>query len=181
MKYFLTDTSLVVKDTRMNSLFDILDSEIFSNILTRFIKLYKEQNSNEDILTLTNIIEAYRKVLSRDHDILKNSLITQFTDLFIHFNESFYDYWRSLSRYCLLTDERNIVETSERLYNLFINFYREIQQNLMNRKFYVYRQLPAGFNSILSVTNVSLKLDGAYKKLSKIPYITQNIIKPPLF
>ena len=179
MKYYLSKANLIVENPRLNSISDILVSETFSIILGRFFSEYKTKKSLEDSFNLNNILSAYKAIICKDANISINSLIAQYTSEFIDFNEDFYDHWRKINRYCLLKDEMNLVETSERLNNLVLSLYREIQQSLMNTKFLVYRQLPAGFNALLSVTDINLGLRGNYKKLSGIPYITQALIKPP--
>lgn len=127
-----------------------------------------------DTKQISNLNKKYKKLLKDPKDT-------------IEFIEGLYDYWRSLERYALiLTDNEssgiqsvNFIEESDRFSNLVLRVYRRVTENLRGLEYNVYRQLTAGVNAGLVLSEYENTLPSTYSKLQDIQMIKRIIFTPP--
>jgi len=181
---------------------DIAESRLFKVVLNKFLEQLKSKESsllkifpgevNENqLLFLLQQLARYQK----QHVIQNNpELNVYFKDLpLLHqFVESLYDYWRSYERFFVCySDELLMIPYHERPYatfnstvsslnNLVRKLYRDICENITHTHPNIYRQIPAAVQVGLIVVEEEIKLPSPYTKLSKVNFIKQVLIEPPL-
>jgi len=109
-------------------------------------------------------------------------------DTFYHFTESFYDYWRSLERFGLITSQKayaqisrtaDLLQISEQFNQRVLNLYRTVTQHILGRDFLVFRQLPAGVNANIKMVTHKFTANENYASLQNIGFITNMLTNPP--
>lgn len=108
-------------------------------------------------------------------------------DLVIEFIEELYSYWRRFERYAIIRNKKfeaglqnaNFFNSMNNFTNLVLATYRKIEETVMETKHRVYRQLPAGANLGIIVSNVNWNIPKEYYALEKVNFINSVILQPP--
>lgn len=180
---------------------DLLSSKGFKKVLSKYISILEKKDaalidrlkevSNEDSLPVS-LLRLFKLLIILDSSEIislnnvKSRLLRSRNDL-IDFVEGFYNYWRSLERYALIQstsnsngiENVNFVEANNNFSNLILKVYRNIEENILGYKHNVYRQLTAGINAGIVLTNGLDNVTEEYKKLSTIPFIKSVVLTPP--
>lgn len=182
---------------------EMLQTDLFVRILDRFIETLMKQESrlldifedeiNEESMhmlhmTLKNLVRLEGSYIPR---ILPES--AQFfrdTELFNEFIEHFYNFWRALERYVICDSEgdtldkrpyRTFNQTVEKLADLVMGTYRDIQENITGTHPRIYRQLPAGAGvAAIGIPRNIPYPAGSFSKLQDILIIRQMLLNPPV-
>jgi len=183
---------------------ELIDSELFVEILNRCIKNLSKRNSallnifgsktidnNHTNILLNTLKYLLTLPISTVLQVLKESeLFLKDINLFNDFIEYLYNYWRSFDRFVVCNSEldsldkrpyRTFNETIEKLTHLVRSTYRSIQKNITGVRPRVYRQVSAGSEIASIVTPEVITYDQKpYNKLSGLPVIRQILMYPPL-
>ncbi|MFH1590395.1 MAG: phosphoenolpyruvate carboxykinase [archaeon] len=125
-----------------------------------------------------------------------SSLAPFFEDIeMLHqFVEQLYNYWRNYERFFVhysqskgenkvpakKTPYRTFQVTIESLNHLVRKVYRDIAKNITHHHLRIYRQMPAGAQVGLIVSEEEWNCPSTYDHLKKIPFIRRLLIEPPL-
>ena len=183
---------------------ELVDSELFLEILNRCIKNLSRRNStlldifgsgsiSENKITL--LIDALKYLvrlpISLIPGILKDTeIFMEDINLFNDFIEYLYNYWRSFDRFVICNSDldtldkrpyRTFNETIEKLTHLVRFTYRNIQENITGDHPRVYRQVSAGSEIAAIVAPGAIIFpQEQYKQLNNVPAIRQVLMYPPL-
>jgi len=182
---------------------EMLQSELFIRVLERFLETLKKQESR--------LLEIFREEINEEsihmlHMTLKNLLRLDgsyipkilpesagfFDDpsLLNDFVEHLYNFWRSFERYVICDSEgdtldkrpyRTFNQTVEKLSDLIMGTYRDIQENITGSHPRIYRQLPAGAG--IAAIGIPKKVpypNASYDSLKDILFIRQMLLNPPV-
>jgi hypothetical protein len=185
---------------------ELMSSELFSEVITRFVNDLKRKNSpllqvfgkqsheieHTDIQVLIQVFQVLGKIRldavpklieEGERFIAKPSLLQGFV-------ESLYNYWRDFERFivCDSTGDRldqrpyrTFSSTIEALTHLVRQTYRDIEENITGQHPDVYRQVRAGAEVAVIALPKDIALpEGNYQKLRNIPVIRQILLYPPL-
>jgi len=185
---------------------ELMSSELFHEVLTRFVndlkrkqspllKIFGKQNheiGHADIQELTQvfqilgkmILETVPKLIEGGERFVANP------SLFQAFVESLYNYWREFERFivCDSTGDcldqrpyRTFSSTIESLTHLVRQTYRDIEENITGQHPNTYRQVRAGAEvAVIALPKDMALPGGSYQKLRGIPVIRQIMLYPPL-
>lgn len=180
---------------------ELLSSKGFKNVLNKYIKILEKKDaslierlkkiSGEDNLS-TTLLRLFKLLIILDsYEItnlnnVKSRLLRSRSDL-IDFVEGFYNYWRSLERYALIqsTSESsglesvNFIKANNNFLNLILKVYRDIEENILGYKHNVYRQLSAGINAGIVLTEGTNNIPSEYNNLKEIQFIKSVVLTPP--
>ncbi|MDU1891481.1 MAG: phosphoenolpyruvate carboxykinase [Dysgonomonas sp.] len=185
-------------DTRQK----ILNSYGFKRVIEAFIKkikkdeviiynYYMKEFKTEEDFEKT-LIEAFKLLTVCNPDEVQNvhnkyAIFFNDKDYFIELIELLYSYWRSLERYTIVHNStvgnglQNVrfMQANELFNELVISIYRRIEETVMGYEHKVYRQLNAGSNAALTLSDIKWNCPVEYNGLSAIPFITSVIFRPP--
>lgn len=144
--------------------------EDFVNALINVFKLLSVCNSEEII----NLDKKY-------------AIFFDDKDDFIELIELLYTFWRKLSRFAVVHNSSignglqsvRFSQASELFNELVLSLYRRIEETVMGYNHRVYRQLTAGVNAGLNLSDINWNCPIQYNGLKKIPFITSVIFNPP--
>jgi hypothetical protein len=185
---------------------ELLASELFSEIVTRFINELKRKQAPllqifgksiheidySDIQELIRIfhvlgkmpIEAVPKLVETGGRFIANPALLE------ALVEELYNYWRQFERFiiCDSTGDhldkrpyRTFNSTIESLTHLVRQTYRDIAENISGHHPNIYRQVRAGAEMAVIALPKDLALPGGhYEQLRSIPVIRQLLLYPPL-
>lgn len=182
---------------------EMLQSDLFVRILDRFIEsLQKQESRLLDIfegeidensihllhMTLKNLVRLdgsyIPKILPESAQFFRDM------GLFNDFVEYFYNYWRSFERYVICDSEgdtldkrpyRTFNQTVEKLSDLVMGTYRDIQENITGTHPRIYRQLPAGAGvAAIGIPKNIPYPAGSFSRLRDILIIRQMLLNPPV-
>ena len=180
-------------------------SQLFKEIISRFLKQLRERNSNylrlfpesmkpkdQDRLMaglLKALSEHPREQVARESDAFRHVL--EKSDTLHRFVEELYNYWRGFERFFVYySSEEEIIArkkparafnaTAELLNALVRKVYRDICENITGRSRRIYRQIAAGCQVALIVKQEELDYPRAYARLKDVNVIKQVMIEPPL-
>ncbi|NLW35356.1 hypothetical protein [Syntrophorhabdus aromaticivorans] len=197
---------ILLRDRVCESPEELLLSELFSEILSRFITDLKNKESpllevfgkpigeirQADIHELTRAflvlskmaLEAVPKLVEEGERFSGNP------SLLLAFVESLYNYWRQFERFIVCDSSgdrldqrpyRTFNSTIESLTHLVRQTYRDIEENITGRHPSIYRQVRAGAEMAVIALPKDVGLPGgSYQKLRNIPMIRQILLYPPL-
>lgn len=182
---------------------EMLQSDLFVRVLERFIDSLKRQESrlleifsgeiNENSIHMLHM--TLKNLLRLDGSYIPKILPEsgQFfddTELFNEFVEYFYNYWRSFERYIICDSEgdtldkrpyRTFNQTVEKLADLVMGTYRDIQENITGSHPRIYRQLPAGAGvAAIGIPKGIPYPSDSFSKLKEILIIRQMLLNPPV-
>ena len=180
---------------------ELLNSLGFKKVLTKYVQILEKKDtvlydkiSNLcagtkiervfiDFFKLLIILDKKEiSKLNNDYkELLKN------TDLLIEFIEGIYTYWRSLERYALIqTSEEvsgiqnvNFIEANNNFSNLVLRTYRRIEENILGYQHSVYRQLSAGINAGVILSDLTNQFNSELDVLNGISLVKQIVLTPP--
>jgi hypothetical protein len=185
---------------------ELMSSELFSEVVTRFVDDLKRKQSpllqifgkqiheieHADIEKLIQVfqvlwkmtIDAVPKLIEDGKRFVADpSLLNAFV-------EGLYNYWRQFERFivCDSTGDRlyqrpyrTFDSTIESLTHLVRQTYRDIERNITGQHINIYRQIRAGAEVAVIALPKDLALpDGSYQQLLSIPVIRQVLLYPPL-
>lgn len=185
---------------------ELMSSELFYEVVTRFVNDLKRKQSpllqifgrqiqeieHADIQELIKVfkvlgkmtLEAVPKLIEGGERFIANpSLLKVFV-------ESLYNYWREFERFivCDSTGDRldqrpyrTFSSTIESLTHLVRQTYRDIEENITGQHPNTYRQVRAGAEVAVIAMPKDIALpSGSYQKLRGIPVIRQIMLYPPL-
>jgi len=185
---------------------ELMSSELFSEVVTRFVDNLKRKQSpllqvfgkqiheieHADIQELIRVfqvlgkmtLEAVPKLIEDGERFIANpSQLKAFV-------ENLYNYWRDFERFivCDSTGDRldqrpyrTFNSTIESLTHLVRQAYRDIEENITGQHLNVYRQIRAGAEVAVIALPKDIGLpEGSYQKLRSIPVIRQILLYPPL-
>ncbi len=182
---------------------ELLQSELFVRILNRFIKeldghqsrflnIFEGEITEEKIhilhITLKNLIRLDGSYIPKI--IPESAMFLRDIQLLNDFIENLYNYWRSFERYVICDSEgdnldrrpyRTFNQTVEKLNDLVMGAYRDIQENITGTHPRIYRQLSAGAG--IAAIGIPWKVpypEGSFEKLSDIRIIRQILLNPPV-
>ena len=182
---------------------ELLQSELFVRVLNRFIEelsghqsrllnIFDGEITEEKIhvlhITLKNLIRLDGSYIPKI--VPEAAVFFRDTPLFNDFIENLYNYWRSFERYVICDSEgdtldrrpyRTFNQTVEKLTDLVMGAYRDIQENITGTHPRIYRQLPAGAGIAAICLPLKIPYDsGSFTKLSDIRIIRQILLNPPV-
>ncbi|MHC1783221.1 MAG: phosphoenolpyruvate carboxykinase [Anaerolineaceae bacterium] len=187
-----------------NSPEELLSSEHFTTILTRFVRDLSHQRSpllkifSDDEITSQDIqllVKTLQYLLNLPAELVPRVVDGSdqfFRDLTLlnDFVEQLYNHWRSLHRLMVCDTEadrydkrpyRTFNETVETLMHVVRRTYRDIQENITGKHPKIYRQVSAGAEvGAIALPRSSQFEERVYQKLNKISVIRQVLIYPPL-
>ena len=163
---------------------DILNSELFVDLIIRYINSLEKKNSecynllikhfnskDEFIKELINTFKLY--LLFSFNDVV--SLLNLEKETLLDFIEGFYNYYRKIERYSYLLIEHNNNEVvkeylnkDQKFNNLVLETYRRITENIKGEHYLVYRELNAGSNAGFIIEDKKINFKGIYSKLNNI-------------
>ncbi|MFQ7302674.1 MAG: phosphoenolpyruvate carboxykinase, partial [Beduini sp.] len=181
---------------------ELIESEGFSRVSKAFVDRIKRLDDNiynylkacnADHIGMANDLKMIAKLLlvmnvEEICDIYDNYR-TYFRDreMFVNVVEAFYLFWRRLERYAVVTNERiqtgfqnvQFVDAQNKFEELVLSTYRTIEETALGYKNKIYRQITAGANAALIVSQMRTFLPYEYRNLDEIPFIQSVIIHPP--
>lgn len=183
---------------------ELLSSEHFTTILTRYVRLLSSQRSpllkifsddeitSQDIKLLVNTLQYLLNLPAALVPRVVDGADQFFRDLTLlnDFVENFYNFWRSLHRLVVCDTEadrydkrpyRTFNETVETLMHVVRSTYRDIQENITGKHPKIYRQVSAGAEvGAIALPRSNQFEERVYQKLNKISVIRQVLFYPPL-
>ena len=180
---------------------ELLNSKVFKKVLNKFIKSLTERNSNllnifsrkeVDSKKISRLINTFKKLAQAYKEQELYSADIKDPELLSEFVEALYNYWRSLERFIVCYSENDVKEsleekpyrvfndTEEHLSNLVRATYRDLKEILTSNHCRVYRQVNAGCQVGLIVTNSESEYPDRYRFLNCISKIRQVLLNPPL-
>ena len=156
-----------VKDRVADSIEELFESDLFKEILKKFLdRLIVKQSPLLKIFGKDNIsdvdrIRFYRTLYyltKLEAELVQrvvqgSEIFFRDTEMLNEFVEQLYNYWRSFDRFIICDSEgesydkrpyRTFNTTVERLMHLVLQAYRDIQENITQKHPQVYRQVHAG-------------------------------------
>ncbi|NLV66970.1 MAG: phosphoenolpyruvate carboxykinase [Spirochaetes bacterium] len=182
---------------------EMLQSDLFVRVLERYIENLKQQESrlleifSADITAESiSVLQMAMKHLVHIEGTSIPGILPEseqfFRDreLFNEFIENLYNYWRSFERYVICDSEgdtldkrpyRTFNQTVEKLSDLVMGTYRDIQENITGTHPRIYRQLPAGAGvAAIGIPKNVPYPDESFAGLRDILIIRQMLLNPPV-
>lgn len=183
----------------------ILDSEGFERVINKYLNRIqtKDAHLNTHVIqgTATEEVEQQAKIftslfklfLTFDAETIYREqprfrTLLDDKEKLLEFVEGLYDYWRSLERYSIIYSGNNsvqglqktvFIEANSNFTNLVLELYRMVEEKLKGYENKVYRQLTAGCNASLVITDSDWDCPEIYKPLFDVQFIKQVMIYPP--
>lgn len=182
----------------------LLESEGFNRILKSFIKISESKHSSDykfinkhfnvskigiiaDKLTSTFLLLSTMSLEEMVHLNSKYKTLLDHRDEFIDFVEALYSYWRRLERYSIVHNNKiqggiaavSFTEANSNFSKLVISLYRKIEKNITGYMPNVYRQVPAGTNACMMLSEVVWPYPNGYEALEEIPFIDTIALETP--
>lgn len=185
-------------DTRQK----ILNSYGFKKVVETFVQkikkdeviiynYYMKEFATEEDFVKT-LIEAFKLLTVCNPDEVQNvhnkyAIFFNDKDYFIELIELLYSFWRKLERYSIVHNTtvgnglQNVrfMQANELFNELVLSIYRRIEETVIGYEHKVYRQLNAGSNAALTLSDINWNCPVEYNGLSVIPFITSVIFRPP--
>lgn len=183
---------------------EVLDSELFSGIVTAAFKKLSKRNSilldvfaNRSVGTkeIKLFIEALKLLVKMPLAQVRtaypdSAYLLQDPALFNDLIEYLYNFWRSFDRF-IISDQKLNQSADDKPYrtfnltighltNMIRGMYRDIQENVTGQHPRIYRQVAAGGEVATIVADTAVPLPGEYAELNSIPMIRQILLYPPL-
>lgn len=180
---------------------ELIESESFAKVLEKYIRnirrkdttvygyLHDIQNDDVDLLDdLRGIFKLLLVMTSEEVVKIRPDVKDYFQDkdMFVALVEDIYLFWRRLQRYAVVFNEtkragyQNVqfADAQNEFEELILKVYRSIESAL-GKDDKVLRQITAGVNAGLTVTNMRPILPYEYRNLDDIPFIESVVIHPP--
>lgn len=182
----------------------LLESEGFGRVLKSFITIsqkkhssdFKFINNNFNTSNIDDIVEKLKSTflllstMNIEEMVRFNGnykVLLDNKDQFIDFVESLYSYWRRLERYSVVHNNKiqvgiaavSFTEANSNFSRLVISLYRNIEKNITGYTPNVYRQVPAGTNACMMLSEVVWPYPNGYEALEEIPFIDTITLETP--
>lgn len=180
----------------------LVESDVFKQLIADYLHFAEKQKgeiynylsycANDKFDTaMKDLLKLFKLLIFMD----KDEVVENFKDLRIYLAkphivlklvEGIYLYWRRLQRYGLVVNKHDInsleyesfLDAQTKFSNLILHTYRQIEHSL-GFKNLVYRQIIAGVNAGLNLSQKKPVLPDEYRNLEKIPIINGITIHPP--
>lgn len=174
---------------------ELLDSKDFKLFLNAFLDYYSQKNLENYLWLKRDLpIEEVKKDIIR---LLKGLQVLTLDEVMhpylkekeklVQVIEDGYHFWRNKQRYSLIYTEdkkglqlANFIEADTYYNQMILQFYRSIQEKVQGSKNRIYRQLQAGTNASLLLSDYKINLPEEYHELNKIPFINRVMLRTPL-
>lgn len=203
--YLSSGKAMINFSTRYcDSIEKILESDSFSRVTEAYLEsiekrntkihknlkeIFKEERTAEvaieivEMMKLLTLFKAEEVITIREH----LSGLLRDKDWAIAFIEDFYSFWRKLERYSIIQARRtseglaqtNFIEANFRFTNLILDFYRKVEKNILLIEPNVYRQVPAGANAGVMLSETPWPIPDEYEILLEVPFITSIVMDSP--
>jgi len=179
----------------------LLNSTGFKKVFTKYTSIIQKKdtvlyNSVEKLTNGKDVVKTFTElfkmliILDKKEVSLLNSdykLLLKNTDLLVEFIEGLYTYWRSLERYAIIQSDNsesgiqsvNFIEANNGFANLVLSTYRIIEENVIGYKHSVYRQLSAGINAGVVLSNTTKNMPKELDNLNGVSIIKSIVLTPP--
>lgn len=181
---------------------ELIESESFARVLKGYIHdikrketttyAYLSEVKKESIEIVNDLRTVFKLLLVMGCDELSKTYpefapYFRNTDEFAKVVEDIYLFWRRLQRYSIVYNEKSskgyqnvqFADAQVKFEELVLSVYRSIREKCIGYKEHVLRQITAGVNAGLRVTNMRSFLPYEYRNLDDIPFIETVIIHPP--
>lgn len=178
---------------------EILASPSFKKVLAAFLKNLQKQgdalynsidelvkgNLENEILDLFKLLLVFSKEeVIKNNPQYKNVLTAP---IFLEFIEDLYTFWRHFERYAVVQSREkykgiqnvNFIEATNNFNDLVLDLYRTILVNVRGEGQNIFRQLAAGINCGISLSNVNWELPAGYECLKNVAFIDSIVLRPP--
>lgn len=186
-----------------NSGVELLESSCFISFIENFISSNKERqhllfkridldienvSDYDNAMYITNLFRLIYvfdlDYIELNHPIYIKNIKNQ--KALVHFIEELYTYWRKFERYAVIEVDQNssngldrtfFIEAHNRFMNVVLETYRRIEETVIGKQHNVYRQLIAGVNAGIIISQRNLKIP--YEQIAKVDVIEKVILHPP--
>lgn len=179
---------------------NLLSSAAFKKVLSKYINSISNKNTSvfqflksnckEDICE--TMVKLFKLLIVLDKDEIKKldpnlSPLLSKESVVFEFIEGLYSYWRRFERYAIIRNKNtslglqniNFIDSMNSFTNLILKTYRLVEENVLGEHHRVYRQLHAGVNAGLILTNITWRCPKEYSFLEKIPFVESIVLQPP--
>ena len=182
----------------------IINSEGFIKVLETYLKKTKNKKSHnfrflseaigtEDIKVISRYLISALKLLSMmgaDEVIVVNDAFEGLLEdkkSFADIIEDVYSFWRKLERYTVIQNNKikdgiaavGFIDANKNFNDLILRFYRRLQKNLLGSMPNILRQVSAGGNASIMVSNLIWPSSREYSILEHIPFIDAISLEAP--
>ena len=182
----------------------IINSEGFRKVLETYLKKTKNKKSHnfrflseaigtEDIKVIFRYLISTLKLLSMmgaDEVIVVNDAFEGLLEdkkSFADIIEDVYSFWRKLERYTVIQNNKikdgiaavGFIDANKNFNDLILRFYRRLQKNLLGSMPNILRQVSAGGNASIMVSNLIWPSSREYSILDHIPFIDAISLEAP--
>lgn len=182
----------------------IINSEGFRKVLETYLKKTKNKKSHnfrflseaigtEDIKVISRYLISTLKLLSMmgaDEVLVVNDTFEGLLEdkkSFANIIDDVYSFWRKLERYTVIQNNKvkdgiaavGFVDANKSFNDLILRFYRRLQKNLLGSMPNVLRQVSAGGNASIMVSNLIWPSPREYSILDHIPFIDAISLEAP--
>ncbi|SUY31117.1 phosphoenolpyruvate carboxykinase [Clostridium perfringens] len=182
----------------------IINSEGFRKVLETYLKKTKNKKSHnfrflseaigtEDIKVISRYLISTLKLLSMmgaDEVIVVNDAFEGLLEdkkSFADIIEDVYSFWRKLERYTVIQNNKikdgiaavGFIDANKNFNDLILRFYRRLQKNLLGSMPNILRQVSAGGNASIMVSNLIWPSSREYSILEHIPFIDAISLEAP--
>lgn len=182
----------------------IINSEGFIKVLETYLKKTKNKKSHnfrflseaigtEDIKVISMYLISALKLLSMmgaDEVIVVNDAFEGLLEdkkSFADIIEDVYSFWRKLERYTVIQNNKikdgiaavGFIDANKNFNDLILRFYRRLQKNLLGSMPNILRQVSAGGNASIMVSNLIWPSSREYSILEHIPFIDAISLEAP--
>lgn len=166
----------------------VLDCKRRENTIYTYLQVVKD-DSNDIVADLRTIFKLLL-IMSVDEVVASHPQLQGYfrnRDEFVKVVEEVYLFWRKLQRYSVVFNEKTskgyqnvqFADAQVKFQELVLSVYRTIEETALGYQHRVYRQITAGVNAGLRVTNMRSFLPYEYRTLDDVPFIETVIIHPP--
>lgn len=182
----------------------IINSEGFRKVLETYLKKTKNKKSHnfrflseaigtEDIKVICRYLISTLKLLAMmdaDEVIVVNDAFEGLLEdkkSFTNIIDDVYSFWRKLERYTVIQNNKvkdgiaavGFVDANKNFNDLILRFYRRLQKNLLGSMPNILRQVSAGGNASIMVSNLIWPSSREYSILDHIPFIDAISLEAP--
>ncbi|WP_283676364.1 phosphoenolpyruvate carboxykinase [Clostridium perfringens] len=182
----------------------IINSEGFRKVLETYLKKTKNKKSHnfrflseaigtEDIKVISRYLISTLKLLSMmgaDEVLVVNDAFEGLLEdkkSFANIIDDVYSFWRKLERYTVIQNNKvkdgiaavGFVDANKSFNDLILRFYRRLQKNLLGSMPNILRQVSAGGNASIMVSNLIWPSPREYSILDHIPFIDTISLEAP--
>lgn len=172
-----------------------LGSNVFYQIAEKFLNEFKKKDPETHYWITQD--EAYETFIPKMQKFLKllyimdvkeiESRLFENRELLGYVVDEFYEFWRKLQRLATIKISEassgyvvSFMDADTRFNNMLRYTYRNLSEKIQGYRFHVYRQLQSGTDAAMVLSDVNWDVPKGYEGLSKIPFASEILLKPPL-